>query len=278
MCGSTSFTLLGVRLSASQGCRPKKVPGIAISVKKCDCGLIFSDPQPIPRSLSDHYSVPPESYWLEAQLGEIDPHVAESIAAAKRLLPFRPGMTALDVGAGQGQSMKAFSDAGFDTYGIEPSAAFHSRLDGSRVKLASAEDADFPPLSFDFISFGAVLEHIYSPSLALERALQWLKPNGIIHIHVPSSRWLIAKILNGYYRIRGTNYVTHLSPMHAPFHLYEFEPECFRRNGRRLGYEIAEVQVSVCYIPYFPLKRAFKWIMEQTGTGLMLTVYLRKSV
>ena len=35
-----------------------------MSVKQCrDCDLIFSDPQPIPENLSDHYDLPPEEYW-----------------------------------------------------------------------------------------------------------------------------------------------------------------------------------------------------------------------
>ncbi len=88
--------------------------------------------------------------------------------------------------------------------------------------MSSVEDADFPARSFDFITFGAVLEHLYSPSLALSRALGWLRPGGIIQAEVPSSDHLLSKLLNFYFRLRGTNYVTHLSPMHPPFHLYEF--------------------------------------------------------
>jgi hypothetical protein len=53
-----------MRLSASQGLTPRKAEGIAVPVKRCnDCGLIFSDPQPIPENLSDHYGVPPDEYW-----------------------------------------------------------------------------------------------------------------------------------------------------------------------------------------------------------------------
>ncbi|MBK8291297.1 MAG: methyltransferase domain-containing protein [Flammeovirgaceae bacterium] len=54
----------------------------------------------------------------------------------------------------------------------------------------------YPENSFDFISFGAVLEHVYSPADSILRTLRWLKPNGIIHIEVPSSDWLINKIIN----------------------------------------------------------------------------------
>jgi SAM-dependent methyltransferase len=279
MCGSTHFKLLGMRLSASQGRSPKKVSGVAVSVKRClDCGLIFSDPQPVPPRLSDHYGVPPEEYWHEHALGVEAPTVTAAIEIAQQLLGSRSGMTALDVGAGVGQTMAALNRAGFDAYGIEPSESFWRRLDQERVKLATVEQAEFPSSRFDFITFGAVLEHLYSPSAALERALTWLRPGGIIHATVPNARHLIAKLLNIYFRLRGTNYVTHLSPMHVPFHLFEFSPESFRRNGKLLGYGIAESRFAVCDVTHIPkpMKPLFRHYMAATDTGMELAVWLRK--
>jgi hypothetical protein len=94
---------------------------------------------------------------------------------------------------------------------------------------------------------------------------------------VPSSRWLIARLLNRYFALRGTNYVTHLSPMHVPYHLFEFTAESFRRNGERLGYEVALSKTDVCAIPYVPrpLQPVAGKLMERTETGMMLAVYLR---
>ena len=279
MCGSTRFKMLGMRLNKSQGLRPRQVGGIAVSVSQClECGLIFADPQPIPASLSDHYEMPPEDYWSEDHLSRDNTFFSAEIAAAKRLLDFKPGMTALDVGAGLGQAMSALNRAGFDTYGLEPSSPFQQRLDTSRVQLAMVEDAEFPPGTFDFITFGAVLEHLYSPSACLSRALGWLKPNGIVHAEVPSSSWLMSKLVNSYFRLRGTNYVTHLSPMHVPFHLYEFDLRSFEKNGAMIGYDIAEHHYSVCAIPFVPLKPLFRWFMDRTNTGMQLTVFLRGSM
>jgi 2-polyprenyl-3-methyl-5-hydroxy-6-metoxy-1,4-benzoquinol methylase len=274
MCGSKNFKLLGLRLNASQGFRPKSVSGIAVSVKQCrDCGLIFSDPQPIPERLSDHYGVLPEDYWSE--LYWPPDFFSHEIDTAKRLLAFRPGMTALDVGAGTGEVMKALVRAGFDAWGFEPSEPFYQRaikeIDPTRLKLATAEEAEFGQ-QFDFITFGAVLEHLYSPSLALNKAMSWLKPGGIIHAEVPSTRYLISKLANTYMRLRGTNYVTHLSPMHSPYHLYEFSLDSFRNYG------LVEHSYQVSTIHRLPkiLHPPLKWWMELTGTGMQLSVYLRK--
>jgi hypothetical protein len=61
--------------------------------------------------------------------------------------------------------------------------------------------------------------------------VEWLAPNGQIYAEVPSARWLIGRMLNLAYRVRGIDYVTNLSPMHSPYHLYEFELKSFQRHG-----------------------------------------------
>jgi len=281
MCRSTRFKMLGMRLNQSQGYRPKSVSGIAVSVKQClDCRLIFADPQPIPERLSDHYGVDPEEYWNPGQVTdtEVAGYFRDEIATAKQLLGFRPGMTTLDVGVGLGRSMKALTDAGFEVHGIEPSETFHRRLADPRVTLASVEDAEFAGDSFDFITFGAVLEHLYSPGEAIGRALKWLKPGGVIQAEVPSSNHLITRMISSYFKLRGTNYVSHISPMHNPFHLFEFGLDSFRKHGALNGYDVAEHRYSVCEIAHVPapLKPMFRWWMEKRDSGMQLTVYLRK--
>lgn len=68
MCGApaAAFRVVGLRMNRSQGFQPKKVDGIAVSIKRCvQCGLIFADPCPVPDQLSDHYGIPPEEYWKD---------------------------------------------------------------------------------------------------------------------------------------------------------------------------------------------------------------------
>lgn len=280
MCGSTEFAMIGMRLSATQGLSPAKVAGIAVPVKQCaSCGLNFADPQPVPENLSDHYGLPPESYWKGAAWNWSSEYFAAEIADAKDLLGFKPGMKALDIGVGLGKAMHSLNAAGFDTWGIEPSPAFREKaiamsgLDPDRVTCATVEDAEFPDNQFDFITFGAVLEHIYDPSKALRRAMRWLKPGGILHAEVPSSDHLIQKIINAYFRLRGTNYVTNISPMHPPYHLYEFTLRSFR------DYDVARHRYLVCSIYHLPkiVHPPLRWWMERTKTGMQLVVYLRKS-
>ena len=287
MCGSPSeaLTTIGMRLNRSQGLNPRKKAGIAIGVCRCDeCGLVFPQPMPKPQQLSDHYGMPAEHYWGEEYLN-VDPnYFRRQIDDAKRMLSFKRGMTALDIGAGIGKAMIAMAAAGFDCRGLEPSAAFRDKaielmnIKQDRLQLSSIETADFAPEQFDFITFGAVLEHFYDPATAIEKSLRWLKPSGVVQIEVPSSNHLIAAFLNIYFRLRGTNYVTNLSPMHSPFHLYEFTPRCFEKHGETAGYTIAHHHFDVCSIYHVPafIKPALRKWMEMTNRGMQLTVWLKK--
>lgn len=109
-------------------------------------------------------------------------------------------------------------------------------------------------------------EHVYDPKCALDKAMGWLRPSGIIQAEVPSADWLILKDSE---HLRGTNYVTHISLMHSPYRLYEFTP-------RSLGdYEIAEARYDVCSQPHIPglAQPLLRWWMARTGQGMQLTVY-----
>lgn len=283
MCLHPEQRVLGRRLNGHQGLRPRKVLGIATTVVRCTgCGLIFANPRPAPESISDHYEKAPEEYWRPHQLEGDDPG-GIPLDNFGRLHPADGGARrALDVGAGLGQDMAQLNRAGFDTWGLEPSAAFRERAidQGARpdrLQLATVESAEYEPQQFDLVSFGAVLEHLADPAFAIERALQWLAPGGLMFAEVPSARWLMARLLNLVYRAQGTDYVTNLSPMHDPYHLYEFTIQAFERHGARAGYRVAEASVMACetFLPK-RIEPPVQRLMDLTGTGLQLAVWLAR--
>jgi SAM-dependent methyltransferase len=282
---SSGARVVGMRLNRSQGGNPRQVTGIGVTICRCgQCGMNFPQPLPVPNHISDHYGIPPESYWKEAYFKTDPGYFKKQIDDAKRLLGERSGMTALDIGAGIGKAMIAMTAAGFDCYGIEPGEPFRAKaiarmgIPEERIQLAALEDASFAPGQFDFITFGAVLEHLYDPAASIEKALGWLKPGGVIQIEVPSSDHLMMYFLNFYYRLRGTNYVTNLSPMHSPFHLYTFTRKSFETHAARAGYEIAYSYIDVASIRHVPgfLKPMLHAWMAATDRGQQLTVWLRK--
>ena len=283
---STENKILGIRLNTSQGLNPKDKCGIAVSIFRCSvCNLIYSNPQPIPVNIQDHYGVPPETYWKEEYFSYDPSYFKAQITTAKKIISFQPEMKALDIGSGLGKCMISLSNAGFDTYGIEPSITFRDKaiskmgIDADRLKLGMLEEVEYDISTFDFITFGAVLEHLYDPAGSIKTALNWLKPGGVIQIEVPSSRWLISKLFNFYFKMRGTNYVTNLSPMHTPYHMFEFDIRSFEKLADQLNFEIIEHHIEVCSIYHIPklLHPLLKWYMNITNTGMQLTVWLRKT-
>jgi ubiquinone/menaquinone biosynthesis C-methylase UbiE len=285
MCGAKTegHKILGKRLNRPQGRHPENKIGIAVTVCKCtECGLIYANPQPVPVNIQDHYGTPPENYWTSDYF-EIDKNYFKNeIERLNKLISIRKGMNSLDIGAGLGKQMIALSSVGFNAYGIEPSKPFYDRaisqmnIDPDRLKLAMVEEVEYPENYFDFISFGVVLEHLYDPSKAIDNALRWLKPKGIIHIEVPSSEWMINKLVNLYYRIKFSDYIGNLSPMHKPFHLYEFSLKSFELHKKN-KYDIVFYEYYVCktFLPSY-VDFIIKPLMKRTNTGMQLCVWLRK--
>ncbi len=286
MCGESTenHKILGRRLNQSQGKNPDHKSGITVAIAKCsNCHLIYSNPQPVPFDIQDHYGIPPENYWEESYFIVSPDYLKEEIKRLKTLIDFKVGMKSLDIGAGIGKAMISLENAGFDSYGFEPSEQFHKRaitkmgINANKLKLGMIEDVDYPYDYFDFVSFGAVLEHLYDPSASIIKALKWAKPNGIIHIEVPSSDWLINKIINLFYKLRGSNYVGNISPMHEPFHLYEFGLKSFKEHAAIHNYDIVfhEYYVGKTYMPKIT-DYILKPYMKYTNTGMQLCVWLRK--
>jgi 2-polyprenyl-3-methyl-5-hydroxy-6-metoxy-1,4-benzoquinol methylase len=286
MCGSeASFhQVMGKRLNKSQGVFPKNKIGITTTVVKCKiCELIFSNPLPVPKSIQDHYGIPPEDYWKKEYFSVDENYFSTEINTLKKVVNIAEGAKVLDIGAGLGKCMIALEKQGYEAYGLEPSEPFYQKainnmgISPSKLKLSSIEQADYPYNTFDFITFGAVLEHLYNPSDSIEKAMKWLKPGGVIHIEVPSSKWLINKLINFSYRLRGLDYVGNISPMHTPFHLYEFGLKSFKMNGEKNNYSIAHYQYYVCqtYMPKI-IDVFAKPYMKNTDTGMQLVVWLKK--
>jgi 2-polyprenyl-3-methyl-5-hydroxy-6-metoxy-1,4-benzoquinol methylase len=290
MCGDDTqhHRVLGLRMDQSQGFKPRSKHGIATTVMKCSrCHLIYSNPQPIPFDIQDHYGIPPEEYWKSEYFHYEPTYFQGEIARLKQLMVVRPGMKALDIGAGLGKCMISLNRAGFDTYGVEVSESFHRmaidkmKIDPARLKRSALESANYENNCFDFITFSVVLEHLYDPAASIEKAMQWLKPGGLMHIEVPSSRHLLAKLINVYYRLIGTTYVTNLSPMHPPYHLYEFDLRSFEEHARMSScYTVLFHEYYVCSIEPFPrfVRPFLSWIMKRMNTGMQLAVWLQKKV
>lgn len=287
MCGAplAEQRVIGRRGNGPQGRNPRRAKGIAVSVIKCGrCGLIYADPMPIPIDIQDHYGVAAEQYWAPGYMDQADDFYSLHISGTEAVIGSLNGKKVLDVGTGIGKAMIALQKTGADTYGIEPSNTFRQvaierlGISPERILGSTVEDAPVEAGTFDAVFFGVVLEHLPDPAAAMEKALQWLKPGGVISVEVPSAHWLVNRMANTYYRLRGSDSVANLSPMHEPYHLYEYTLKSFEAFAQRHGAAVVRHTYYVCstFMPRWmdgPLRRWMKW----TDTGMEIHVWIRKA-
>ena len=272
---------IGKRSAERQGFWPKK--GFTSDIFKCkNCRLVFANPLPLPKDIGLHYEVPPDSYWVNVKPRneEYLKHVYSNYAP---YIKSTPDFKTLDIGSGLGHMLASFKMHGISAYGVEPSLSFIQKASEIyNIPLDCFHQSTFEDFvcndnTYDLITCLAVLEHVPDPNALIEKALRILKPGGYLFLEIPSSKWLISKILNTYYKLTFSSYVTNLSPMHEPYHLYEFAPESFRKNAKILNYEIVDIKYYVCNT-MFPsvLDKPLKYIMKHTNTGMELFVVIKK--
>ncbi len=187
-CGSTE----GVTLAVENG---------SVGVKRCAaCELIYSSPrihEPAAVYWGDH-----DSYLAEARMifsGEAthhrDPNYIEELELLERHVPARGRL--LDVGCNMGRLLSLARDRGWDTVGVEPSAAL-SRIAREQFGLTVHacflhELPDEEQGTFDALTTSDVFEHVPDPRGFLRDATEFLKPDGVLYIKVPNARWKIFK-------------------------------------------------------------------------------------
>jgi len=115
-----------------------------------------------------------------------------------------PGVL-LDVGCGYGFFMKVMSDAGWKTYGIEPSPQAH-RHARDILNLQVTQDLlsseTYPGIDFNIVSLIDVMEHLSDPNAMLQAVRSRLAPHGHICIatgNIESMNARIARDAWGYF-------------------------------------------------------------------------------
>lgn len=284
ICESRNLKILGKRLNQTQGFSPHKKAGITVTIMHCkDCDVNFANPQPKPEDIQDHYGVAPDQYWKPEYFKIPENYMKDIISWINNNKPLNSNSVILDIGAGIGKRTKTLQNMGYKVYGIEPSKTFHKMaidkmgIEASSYICSTIENSNFQENMFDVVIFAAVLEHLYEPKAVIGKIMKWIKPGGILFIEVPNSKWLISKIVNLTYKLRGRDYVTNLSPMHSPYHLFEFSHRSFESLSREGDFKIADYQYIVCDTL---LPKIFNPIlvplMKYTNTGMDIAVLIKK--
>lgn len=155
------------------------------------CGLVYVNPRPAPKSLLDVYS---QEYFQKsffdpvADREQIENPLSWDRQRVRLLACGRPPGRLLDVGCGTGRFMLQAQQHGWEPVGVEYSsqgAQLARQATQAEVHVGTVEESPLPPGSFDAASLLHVLEHVPHPRQTLRRLHQLLREKGRLLIEVP---------------------------------------------------------------------------------------------
>jgi len=121
----------------------------------------------------------------------------------RRILPKSKVFSLLDIGTGSGYLLSfleseypkaSFAGLEYDSRLVELSK---KKVKNANIKQGNAENFNFENSKFDVIVSLQVIEHLYNPSLMLNRIKSHLNQDGILVLTTPNLECLSAKIMKG---------------------------------------------------------------------------------
>jgi len=212
-----------------------------------DCGLRYVNPQPTAQELRDFYSnFDRETTWRG------DGEESFDRGMRKIILRYRRRGSLLDVGSSRGNFLLSMRAAGFDVYGVEPSAK-NSEFARSENKIptytGTVEDFLAAPHGgpFDVITILNVIEHLREPKTVLCGLRDLLVNDGIVALVVPDARFHAALgrvrsalgFSDPYWMENGKRQLVGFDP---PQHLCSFEPRTITQLVETCGFRKIALQ------------------------------------
>jgi len=191
------------------------------------CGLLFVHPQPAQQTLDEYYA--PGGGWQESRTEKSSksPQTRTKgaapvmFAALDKYLPVtvpRPGSRVFDFGCGPGTWLNSFQDAGWETWGLEPSS------DDAFVRHRRLDTIPSEP-QFDLVIAYHVLEHLPRPLDTMRELARCLLPGGHFFVSVPRLDTLALH--------KQVDYC-----LHARHHIVGFTEACLRGLLARAGLNV----------------------------------------
>lgn len=173
---------------------------------------------------------------FEASLGgspaerrfELGRQTFKHVLRIRALLPDRDPLRLIDVGCGDGRTLRAAELVGFAAFGVDPSPTRGARAAAAGLTvlptLEEAVHAAGGPV--DAITMSEVLEHLACPRDVLEACARALCPGGALLLEVPDARGLALPPLD----------FEQLRVVHPLEHLNAFTPRTLEQLARASGF------------------------------------------
>lgn len=210
----------------------RRIPAGSADALTCtSCGHLTMDLGPgAPELYDTHYAgFRPDPVFLESARRHLEPLAPLSEETARLL----------DIGCGNGTGMLAAAAAGFETHGIDTSAAA-VQLCRERGLSAEVRHVDDPELGddWDVATIWDVLEHIHRPEGFLSSVHARLRPGGTVLIKIPTVATRRARAV-----LRVAPRVGNVA-LQIPAHVNYFTPISLRRLLECTGFKV-ETETTV---------------------------------
>jgi 2-polyprenyl-3-methyl-5-hydroxy-6-metoxy-1,4-benzoquinol methylase len=278
---------MGYRLNKAQGIFPGRDYSDSQKVVCCKCcKLIYNHPQVFPQS---------DIFNEDDSLLDVTQLSAEEIKATetytdilnflKKDAGLLPAAKVLDIGSGIGRVAYVLEQAGYDVQAIEPKKELYefsiqnNFIAKENISNKTFDDVEFEKESFDFI-FLEPLNHFTEPHLAIQKALNWLKPGGYLQLETVNSRWFYKRALHFFYKITFTKIVPYTSPLRKPFHVCEYSAKTFKVYCELNNLKLINLNSHPCNT-YIKIKWADRWmqyLMRRFHSGAEMSVIIQKVI
>ncbi|NQY92111.1 MAG: class I SAM-dependent methyltransferase [Deltaproteobacteria bacterium] len=235
------------------------------------CGLLFAHPLPDESEK--------EETERQAYVGEVLPEAAEFFESCNAdfvedeiVRGFRRVLDALatahensgqhgdrrllDVGAGTGLFMHLAREQGWRIKGLDLCELSREKARaefGVEVDVGDFRSAPYQPESFDCITMLDVLEHSLDPAAFLARALELLKPGGLLYVAVPNQRSLLANLVDRWIWLGLPARRWFLERLYVSPHIFYFHPRLLKRALEDAGFEVVSVRGGNVYLGRYRL-------------------------
>ncbi|MBD3373363.1 MAG: methyltransferase domain-containing protein, partial [Candidatus Coatesbacteria bacterium] len=146
----------------------------------------------------------------------------------------------LEIGCGNGHTLRGLAELGFTVRGCEVNAAAarHCEEQGLQVKALPFEKYRIPPPNarFDYVVSVHVLEHVADPAAFAEKVFKLLKPGGLWFNYMPN---VAVTERYGFDAAHGADWI-HFRPTGEPQHITFFDPGTARWLIETAGLEFID--------------------------------------
>jgi len=235
-------------------------------VVRCrNCGLIYTNPRPTREEISRYY---PSQYsafaFSQGGLAAFLRRTSMEREVKKMRELIGEVGRVLEVGCGTGEYLAALQGVGgWSVMGLEPSpyAAQVAKERGLEVVAGTLEEAGLADEAFDLVILRHVLEHLPSPSQALEEVRRLLVDGGLCLLTLPDIGSWEAKLLGRFWY-----------DLDLPRHLYHFTKKSLFNLLTKHRFQVRRIGHS--YTPNIWIG-SLRYALQEKGTPAFLSKRLR---